>query len=55
MKKFFDTPRKAVISAVCIVAFVLAAVALMGAIVLKQSLISKSEAGAAALARQFGF
>lgn len=49
MKKFFSTPKRALISIICIIVFVLAVIAAVSMIVIKSSLISKSEAKAIAL------
>lgn len=49
MKKFFSTPKKAVISTICIAAVVLTAAVAVPTVIIGSTLIGKSEAEAAAL------
>lgn len=49
MKKFFDTPKKAIISTLCITAVVLGAAVAVPAIILNNTLIGKNEAEKTAL------
>lgn len=49
MKKFFNTPKKAVISTLCITAVVLGTVVTVPAVILKNSLVGKDNAEKAAL------
>ncbi len=49
MKKFFRTPKQAVISTICIMLLVLAVIAAAGAVFVRSALIGKNEAKAIAL------